>query len=137
MDTDSNTNFLNISIAESCLKDSLSPSSLPKALNILNDIMSKDLDNSQKTMVTSIFNKLMEIFKTCDNRVRFIINVFFSQYSKKFSQILVRRDVINGLCGMLNNSNYLSRLYTLQLLINLPFLLDNRFDLIHAVIFLI
>jgi len=99
--------------------------------------MSKDLDNSQKTMVTSIFNKLMEIFKTCDNRVRFIINVFFSQYSKKFSQILVRRDVINGLCGMLNNSNYLSRLYTLQLLINLPFLLDNRFDLIHAVIFLI
>ena len=137
MDTDSNTNFLNISIAESCLKDSLSPSSLPKALNILNDIMSKDLDNSQKTMVTSIFNKLMEIFKTCDNRVRFIINVFFSQYSKKFSQILVRRDVINGLFGMLNNSNYLSRLYTLQLLINLPFLLDNRFDLIHAVIFLI
>ena len=133
MSSDLNANYLNISIAEGCLKDSLSPSSLPKAFNILNDIMSKDLEHSQKTIVNSIFNKLMEIFKYCDNRVRFVINAFFAQHSNKFSQILIRRDVIYNLFSVLNDTNYLSRLNTLQIIKNLPFLLDNRFDLIHTV----
>ena len=134
MSTDPNTNYLNISIVESCLKDSINPSSLPKALNTLNEIMSKDLENSQKTIINSIFNKLMEIFKSCNNSVRFVINSFFSQHVTQFSQILIRRDVIYNLFSILNDSNYLSRLYTLQLVKNLPFLLENRFDLIHTVI---
>ena len=134
MSTDPNTNYLNISIVESCLKDSINPSSLPKALNTLNEIMSKDLENSQKTIINSIFNKLMEIFKSCNNSVRFVINSFFSKHVTQFSQILIRRDVIYNLFSILNDSNYLSRLYTLQLVKNLPFLLENRFDLIHTVI---
>lgn len=130
---DSDYFFHQISLAEGYIRNQNYVEHIHKTIDIYDTLLSYDIDFN-KTFVNTILSKLIDLFKNCDNQTRFMINNILFKYQAKFNEIFIKGEIVNSIIQVLTCNDSTSRFYAIQLTKYLPFLFENRMDLIYNLI---